>query len=218
VSDLDGAVQENSPARLEAAAALRQLGNALIDREVDDDLLRRITAATLELLPQIESGPARVHSLVSLGPDGFTSRRVNDASGLPDDAFPDCFVSGLANPMGMAAQLELEHDEAHLTVTLGNAFEGAPGRAHGGAVAALIDEVMGFALSVSGTMAFTGRLTLTYRAPTPVGVPLEGHARVAHRQGRKLTITAELHCGDTLLAEAEGLFIAVDAAHFLNQT
>ena len=44
----------------------------------------------------------------------------------------------------------------------------------GAIVAALIDEAMGFALSASGITAFTGRLTLTYRAPTPVGRPARG--------------------------------------------
>ena len=66
-----------------------------------------------------------------------------------------------------------EGDEAVLTVTLGSAFEGAPGRAHGGVVATLIDEAMGMVLHIVGTPAFTGRLTVNYRAPTPLNEHLE---------------------------------------------
>jgi acyl-coenzyme A thioesterase PaaI-like protein len=207
-----------SEARALAAASLRRLGSAIIDHEIDDALLTEITAAVQDLLPRIEAGAERVHTLLARGTDAFgTGPQSGDIEPASNTTFSDSIVSGRTNPMGMGAELVLRQEEALLTVTLGSAFEGAPGRAHGGMVAALIDEAMGFALSASGITAFTGRLTLTYRAPTPVGVPLEGHARVAHRQGRKLTITAELRCGETLLAEAEGLFIVVEAAHFLGQ-
>jgi acyl-coenzyme A thioesterase PaaI-like protein len=198
-----------------AAASLRRLGHAIIDHEVDDALLTELTATVDALLPQVESGAERIHRLLAGGPDVFGSGNALEGEPASNSTFSDSIVSGRTNPMGIGAELKLLHDETHLTVTLGSAFEGAPGRAHGGIVAALIDEAMGFALSSSGITAFTGRLTLTYRAPTPVGEPLQGHARVAHRQGRKLTITAELRCGEILLAEAEGLFIVVDAAHFL---
>ena len=206
-----------SEARRLAAASLRRLSNAIIDHEVDDAVLAEITATVKHLLPRIEAGAERVHTLLAMGPGAFGSgpRQVDEPAS--NGTFSDSIVSGRTNPMGIGAALELRHEEAFLTVTLGSAFEGAPGRAHGGIVAALIDEAMGFALSSSGITAFTGRLTLTYRAPTPVGLPLEGHARVAHRQGRKLTITAELRCGETLLAEAEALFIVVEASHFLGQ-
>ncbi|HEY2214771.1 MAG TPA: PaaI family thioesterase [Acidimicrobiales bacterium] len=205
-------------ARALAAASLRRLSNAIIDHEVDDALLNELTATVDAILPRVASGAERVHTLLARGPDAFRSGGASgDIEPASNSTFSDSIVSGLTNPMGIGAQLQLLQNEAHLTVTLGSAFEGAPGRAHGGIVAALIDEAMGFALSASGITAFTGRLTLTYRAPTPVGELLQGHARVAHRQGRKLTITAELRCGETLLAEAEGLFIVVEAAHFLGQ-
>jgi hypothetical protein len=48
-------------------------------------------------------------------------------------------------------------------------------------VAALFDEAMGFVLSINCTPAFTGRLTVTYRAPVPIGVPLEFRARLTSR-------------------------------------
>jgi acyl-CoA thioesterase FadM len=81
-------------------------------------------------------------------------------------------------------------------------------------VAALFDEAMGFVLSITCTPAFTGRLTVTYRAPVPVGVPLEFRARLTGRDGRKLLMAAEAHHGEVLLAEAEALFVAVDPERF----
>jgi acyl-coenzyme A thioesterase PaaI-like protein len=101
-----------------------------------------------------------------------------------------------------------------LHATLGDAFEGAPGRAHGGIVAALFDEAMGFVLSIACTPAFTGRLSVTYRAPVPLGVPLEFRARLTRRDGRKLLMAGEARHGDTLLAQADSLFVAVDSKRF----
>jgi acyl-coenzyme A thioesterase PaaI-like protein len=200
--------------RVATAAAMRRLGNALVDRQVDDGLLLRIRRQIEELLPLVEAGEPRPHAFLEHGTAIFTSTVRDGKASAPRNGFPDCIVSGSANPMGVAARLWREGDEAVLTTTLGPAFEGAPGRAHGGIVAALIDETMGLVLSIISTPAFTGRLCVTYRGPTPLGQPLEVRARMAGRTQRKLTLTAELRTEDRLLAEAEALFIAVDPERF----
>lgn len=204
-----------SEARLALAASLRRLGNALVAHQVDDVVLTDITDRVDELVPLLEGAPDRPHAFLHQGVDIFSRPPGQGAPSAPRNAFPDCIVSGLANPMGVAARLWRDGEEAVCAVTLGAAFEGAPGRAHGGVVAALIDETMGLVLSITSTPAFTGRLAVTYRAPTPVGEPLEVRARLARRTGRKMTITAELRSAARLLAEAEGLFIAVDPERFL---
>jgi acyl-coenzyme A thioesterase PaaI-like protein len=206
---------ETTEARLEAAAALRRLGNAFVSHQVDDAYLKEITAQVTALLPGLEAAPDRAHAFLSHGPDTLAQKMAGGEGTTANTVFPDGVVSGKANPMGMEANLWRTEDEALMEVTLGPAFEGAPGRAHGGVVASLFDEVMGQALSTTGALAFTGRLAVTYRAPTPLGVLLRARAWPSHRSGRKLTITAELHSGPTLLAEAEGLFIAVEAEHFV---
>jgi acyl-coenzyme A thioesterase PaaI-like protein len=209
------ATGSTSEARLLAAAALRRLGNAFVAHQLDDARLAEVTAQADALLLLVEQAPERTHAFFNEGPDSLLERMKGGNGTAPNSVFPDCVVSGKANPMGMEATLWLNSSEAVMEVTLGAAFEGAPGRAHGGVVAALFDEIMGLALSTSGNLAFTGRLSVTYRAPTPLGVPLSSRARLAQRKDRKLTITAELYSGDTLLAEAEGLFIAVETLHFL---
>jgi acyl-coenzyme A thioesterase PaaI-like protein len=208
---------ETSAARLGAAAALRRLGNAFVSHQVDDARLKEITEQVTALLPSVEAAPARTHAFLSHGTDSLADRMAGGEEAAPNTVFPDGVVSGKANPMGMEANLWRTEDQAVMEVTLGPAFEGAPGRAHGGVVAALFDEVMGLALSTTGALAFTGRLAVTYRAPTPLGVLLRARAWPSHRSGRKLTITAELHSGPTLLAGAEGLFIAVEADHFIGR-
>lgn len=200
-----------TPARIEAAGALRRLGHAVVAHEIGDDEFRRITTEVEALLAEVETTPGRARSPLDMVQAVFVTPPVDGGS---RSHFPDCIVTGQANPMGMAAQAERHGDEAVLRTTLGAAFEGAPGRAHGGAVAALFDEVMGFVLSIHATPAYTGRLTVTYRAPTPLGVELEMRARLHSRHGRKLRIEADARHGTTVIAHGEGLFIAVDPERF----
>ena len=56
----------------------------------------------------------------------------------------------------------------------------------------------------------TGRLTITYRAPTALHQPLRFVAVIDEVEGRKIHTSAELRAGDRLCAEATGLFISVD--------
>ena len=200
-----------SDARLAAADALRRLGHALVGHEVDDATFAAIEAWVLDQLPAIDAGATRARPV-----DDMKRRLFDDPPGDGEsmDHFPDCVVSGKANPMGIAIDVHREGDDAVARVELGAAFEGAPGRAHGGVVAAVFDDTMGFVLSMERTPAFTGQLTVTYRAPTPVGEELEFRCRLAARDGRKLRIAGEARHGADIVAEAEGLFIAIPIERF----
>jgi acyl-coenzyme A thioesterase PaaI-like protein len=200
--------------RLRAAAALRRLGNAFVAHQPEEDLLEEIATLAEALTEVVTQAPVRTHTFFAQAHRMFATEEP-DAERAATDVFPDNVISGLGNPMGMEATQSMGDGEAYLDVTLGEAFEGAPGRAHGGVVAALFDDLLGMALSIAGGPAFTGSLTVTYRAPTPIGQAIKGRARLTERNGRKLTVTGELYCGETLLAEASGLFIAVDTTKFL---
>jgi acyl-coenzyme A thioesterase PaaI-like protein len=208
----DGPGAAPSAARIDAAAAMRQLGHAIVGHDVDDDTFHTLTTTVLELLARVEASPPR--SALTPDMNGGLFAVPPPQGGARGSHFPDCIVTGPANPMGVAAQTRRDGDDAVVLATLGEAFEGAPGRAHGGIVAALFDEAMGFVLSIACTPAFTGRLTVTYRAPVPLGVALEFRARLTRRDGRKLWMAGEARHGDTVLAEAEALFVAVDPERF----
>ncbi len=211
------AVNDNRPdgaaldARVRAAGALRALGHALVSSDVDDGLMIRLTTEVEAFVEEIERAPKR-----ALHTREMTQALFADApsEGGVRTHFTDCIVTGPTNPMGMAAQIHRHGEEAVLITTLGPAFEGAPGRAHGGVVAALFDEVMGFVLSIHTTPAYTGRLQVNYRAPVSLGEELELRAQLTERRGRKLSMTAHAHQGGRLVAQATGLFVAVDPDHF----
>lgn len=200
-----------SPARIAAADALRRLGQSVVGREVDDDVFRRLTATVDDLVADVEAGPPRSRPV-----DDLKRRLFDDPppDGHSMDHFPDCIVSGPANPMGIAIQVHREGGEAVARVALGPAFEGAPGRAHGGVVAAIFDDTLGFVLGMERTPAYTARLTVSYLAPTPIGEELEFRARLRNRRGRKLLIDGTAYHGSTRFAESEGLFIAIPPERF----
>jgi acyl-coenzyme A thioesterase PaaI-like protein len=211
VTDIDEQ-QLASPSRIACADALRNLGHSIVGHAVGDDLLDEIAAFVRQRTADVDAGPARSRPTHDL-----KRRMYEDAP--PDGEgmmhYPDCVVSGPANPMGINIACHREGDDAVGTITLGPAFEGAPGRAHGGIVAAIFDDVMGFVLSIERTPAFTGRLGVSYRAPTPIGIPLEFRAHLVRREGRKLFVegTATTADGEKIL-EADGIFIAIPADHF----
>lgn len=202
--------------RISAANGFRQLGHAMVGHHVDSETLDEIIAFTNRIIPRAEAGPQRNLALEFLADtqaqaafaagDIASILRSRDAN----DLFGNTIVSGRSNPMGLAAEYTFGLDEVSTRVTLGKAYEGAPGMAHGGVVAAVIDETMGAILPLAGTMAFTAQLTLNYRAPTPIGVELEFVARLDRREGRKLWITCVCTANGRTLVEADGLFIAVE--------
>lgn len=116
---------------------------------------------------------------------------------------------GHANPLAPPIELWVDGDVVRGTVTFGWAYQGPPGHLHGGYVAALFDEALGFAQSMTGNPGMTGTLTTRYRKPTLLLVELRIEARVLRIEGRKIFTAAKLYAGDMLTAEAEGIFISI---------
>ena len=206
---------DNAERRVRAATLLRELGHQFVGREVSDDELDAIVVEVQGLLDRVVRAPVRQRSVPSASAEGFKMTVPSDGQVERHQLFADSVVSGGANPMGLGAYLWREGDVAVMEVTLGNAFEGAPGRSHGGVVASLIDETMGLVMGMQGTLAFTAQLDITYRAPTPINEPITARAWLEGRSGRKLTIKATVSSEEGMVAEATALFIEVDPATFL---
>ena len=85
---------------------------------------------------------------------------------------------------------------------------GGNAAAHGGTLPLLFDEVMGrVANAEQRTVARTAYLHVNYRNVTPVDRWLHVEASIDRQEGRKRWISGKLTDGDTLIADAEGLFI-----------
>ncbi|CAB4812767.1 MAG: hypothetical protein F2873_09370 [Actinobacteria bacterium] len=121
---------------------------------------------------------------------------------------------GLMNPIAPPMTIEWGEDFVVGRATYGLVYEGPPGCLHGGFIAAGFDEILGLSQGLSGQVGMTGRLTISYRSPTPLFREIVYRARFIRKDGRKVFVEATLHAGDTLCAEAEGLFIAMKPEFF----
>ena len=143
------------------------------------------------------------------GEQGFAEAAL--AAMEPHRLFERSPFSGRANPVAPPMDMWLGDGTVEGRVTCGRTYEGPPGHVHGGVIAGMFDEMLGAAQGLSGKSGMTGRLTVHYRSPTPLGAELRLSARVARAEGRKIVVHGTLRHGATLCAEAEGLFIAIDA-------
>jgi acyl-coenzyme A thioesterase PaaI-like protein len=119
-----------------------------------------------------------------------------------------CFGCGQANLFGLQIELERRPEGG----VAGRFFvkqdhQGPPGYAHGGIIAAALDEAMSLALQGQGRLALTGNLEVELRAPAPVGTFVEIEADVERVEGRRFTMTASASGAEGLLASARGTFV-----------
>lgn len=127
---------------------------------------------------------------------------------------PHCMGCGPENPAGLGMRFRIDGDRATTQLTLDRRHEGAPGFAHGGALAAALDDLLGTVLIILERPAVTASLTVDYRKPALLHRPYELEAWCDRIEGRKLYLAGTIKDGDTLLAEARALFLQVDLGHF----
>ncbi|MDO8732173.1 MAG: hotdog fold domain-containing protein [Actinomycetota bacterium] len=102
------------------------------------------------------------------------------------------------------------HDESmQATIVFTNFFHGANGAAHGGAIPLIFDEIIGRIAIDDGILRRTAYLKVDFRNVTPVNKELTIEAHLARSEGRKYWFRGTVRDGETLCAEAEGLWIAL---------
>jgi Thioesterase superfamily len=187
----DDELPESVVARRALAASGRALAEALfLSGATDADTLRQATALVQDAVAMLAPQPDR--------------REFHEVSPL----------RGPSNPVAPPMSVRLDGGTLWCDVVFGWPYEGPPGHVHGGFVAAAFDEALGLVQALSGRPGMTGRLTVKYRTPTPLNVPLVIEARIRSVEGRKIFTEGWLRHGDTLCAESEGLFISVPQKHF----
>jgi acyl-coenzyme A thioesterase PaaI-like protein len=197
----------NWGAKRKLASAIRELMDCLCATDAPEDELLAIAHQVEESARRFSDQPRMIN------PPGVAEGSLVGGMEIFMDRSP---VKGLSNPIAPPADLTPDHDAqlVHGSVTFGNAYEGAPGCAHGGWVAAVFDEALGMACIFSGGPAMTGEITIRYRKPTPTKVPLRIEARFDRQERRKIHTSGEMYAGDQLIATSHGIFIAIDFEKF----
>jgi acyl-coenzyme A thioesterase PaaI-like protein len=174
------------------------------------------TGVPVELIAEAADQIEAVAALFAAHPSSSMYEGFAESAnaGDPSAFFDHSPMLGRANPLAPPIELWLEDRTMLGRATFGAAYEGPPGCVHGGFIAAAFDEVLGSTQSLSGAPGMTGRLTVHYRSPTPLHTELRFVGRLESVTGRKILTKGELFAGDTLCAEAEGLFISIDPSRF----
>jgi acyl-coenzyme A thioesterase PaaI-like protein len=130
-------------------------------------------------------------------------------TGAAGDLFHRCFGCGPAHPAGLHVRCFRTPDGVASPIVIPRQYEGPPGAAHGGIVAAYLDEVLaGAAARASGRSSITGELTVRFQRPVPLEAPILGRGLVLHDHARYLDVEGRLEAfpGGTVLATARGRF------------
>lgn len=177
------------------AEATRDFMEAQLLTRVDHDEVADVQAALEALTARLRKDLRDRPHGVEVAADG-TARAQGNA------------VVGLRNPVAPPLRIERSPEgRAWASFRLNALYEGPPGLVHGGVSALLLDQLCGEAASAGGAPGMTGRLTLHYRRPTPLG-DLSAEAWLADSDGVKTTVRGHIKDADgNPTVEAEGLFI-----------
>ena len=141
--------------------------------------------------------------------DSLEEQRLSLRAG---DTFDQCFGCGPVHPSGLRVRCFRTGDGVISPIVIAGRFAGPPGAAHGGIVAAYLDEVLASAAArATGKICVTGELTVRYAQPVPVERPILGHGRLVTDHGRYIDVEGHLaELGtDRVLATARGRFFPV---------
>lgn len=141
------------------------------------------------------------------------------APGEPLGAHYDqCFGCGAGQPHGLRLEARAEEGvRVSAEFTVRPAHQGAPGLAHGGVLAAALDETLGSLNWLLRVIAVTARLETDFVRPVPVGTVLHLDAEVTAVQGRKIYSRAVGRVGGPdgpVAVRARAIFMEVEVDHF----
>ena len=125
---------------------------------------------------------------------------------FPNDA--GCFGCSPTHPSGLNLRFRRRGERVLSRYTIADRFHGAPGIAHGGIVATILDEISCAAVHlVTDRWVTTGELTVRYERPCPVEQPLDVAAAIVDRtHPRYWVVEAEVHRAGERVARSTGKF------------
>ena len=197
-----------STERRRFAQALRELCSETVACDAPDELFREVADRVEGFVERFRVEPRRTRTVSSNLDEEIRMEGQRYHYGDLMDFSP---LAGLSNPLALPMNIRKE-DDTRLVATLvfSSAFEGGPGLAHGGYVAAAFDELLGLTQSLTGEAGMTGKLKVRYRSPCPLNTELRMEGRVQQREGREIVARGTMHAGDRLVADGEATFVVLE--------
>jgi len=124
--------------------------------------------------------------------------------------YHQCFVCGRDNPIGLKLEFTWAEDGVSAEFVPRPEHQGWWNQMHGGLVATILDEVMGWATFCRNVYTVTAKMELKLHKPVPIGQKVVATGQLLKGENRIFETRGELRSEDgTLLAEASGLYIRV---------
>ena len=122
-----------------------------------------------------------------------------------------CLICGVNNPAGLNAPFyEVEDNTVITKFKFKNEHQSYPGRAHGGMISALLDELVGRAMWIydPNIWGVTMTLNVKFRKPVPLETELKAVGRIDNQTTRTFTGSGEiLDLNGKILAEATATYM-----------
>lgn len=135
-------------------------------------------------------------------------------------ALEDTFVSGDLSGHRLSVRYYQREEDQVLRgkVIFGPGTQGPPDHAHGGSMAALLDEAMGGAAWLAGHPVVAANLNITFRQMLPLNSPCFVEAHVIEVEGRKVRTRGTIRSldGQQTYSDGEALFITLDESKIGN--
>jgi len=135
---------------------------------------------------------------------------------IPPHHDPACWGCG-DNPVGLRLPLPAAEGltDYEAFFSFDERHQGGPGIAHGGLVAAALDEAVGLLATWYAFPTVTARIFVRFRLPVPINTELQLRATIDDARGRRIRAAASITDGDAPLAEARAALLHVPLEHFL---
>ena len=129
-----------------------------------------------------------------------------------------CYVCGTQNPHGIGLTWYAKEDGSIFSeFTLTIKQQGPRGHIHGGASAAVLDEVIGVAIWRAGYNVAVVNMDINFRQAIPVNTTVTVEARMTGKEGRKVFGTGEIYLPDGSVAvSCTGIY--VEAPHLFEES
>lgn len=188
------------PARERLAGCARGRGG---DRRAPAYIVSVVTSRQAE--PPADAVPVQRH------PDAPAPGTV-----LPSH-YTHCFGCGTVEHGLHIATVAGDGVDVTATFEVTRHHQGAPGIAHGGLLAAAMDEILGMLGFLAGISCVTARLETDFRRPVPVASTLHLRARADGVSGRRMYVSGEGRLGSPdgpVAVQARAVFVRVGLEHF----
>lgn len=133
-----------------------------------------------------------------------------------------CFLCGRENEISLKVSWYNDNESQKVIgrVTVHDHFNSYPGVVHGGIVAALLDETSGRAVMLNGrwdNLMVTMKIEVTYRRPTPCGVPLTIIGWVIKESASRAQVAGEIQLPDGTVTASCTAIVVKPPKEFLQE-